>query len=347
MRFRAAVAIDLGTVNTLVWVAGRGLVIEEPSVIAIDRATGGVAAVGQEADALAGKGAQDVDVLFPLRDGVVADLEATAAMLHAFLRRALRRVLPLRPDALVSVPSGATWVERRAVVAATEARRPRCRVELVDEPVAAAAGAGCDTTGGAGAFVVDIGGGTTEVAIVAGPRVARARSLRLGGNTMDEAITRAAHADLGLVLGRNAARRLKTTLGLTGGATGWTEAVGLDAAHRTPRTERVPGHLVAGALEPAVATIADTVSEMLSDIPPDLAEDVVKGKIMLAGGGALLPGLADRIEEAAGIGALVVDDPLRCVVRGAAELIERGGRDGRRKAASQPAPGGQRRTVAS
>jgi rod shape-determining protein MreB len=165
---------------------------------------------------------------------------------------------------------------------------------------------------------------------------------------MDEAITRAAHADLGLVLGRNAARRLKTTLGLTGGATGWTEAVGLDAAHRTPRTERVPGHLVASALEPAVSTIADTVSEMLSDIPPDLAEDVVEGKIMLAGGGALLPGLADRIEAAAGIGALVVDDPLRCVVRGAAELIERaGGRDARRKAARPAAPGSQRRTRAS
>ncbi len=326
MRFRAGIAIDLGTVNTLIWVIGKGLVLEEPSAIAVDTVSGAVTAVGQEADALAGKEPQDVEVLFPLRDGVVADLEATAAMLHAFLRRAMRRRGLLRPAALVCVPSGATWVERRAVVAATEARRPRCQVELVDEPIAAAAGAGVDLPGGAGAFVVDIGGGTTEVAAVAGTRVARSRSLRLGGNVMDEAIMAAVRNELGLVLGRNAARRLKSTLGLTGAAGGDAEAVGLDAAHRTPRSVRVPGALVAAALEPAVAAITTAVDELLSDIPPDLAEEVVHGKILLAGGGSLLPGLASRIEGAAGIGTLLVDDPLRCVVRGTAEIMENGAR---------------------
>jgi len=196
-------------------------------------------------------------------------------------------------------------------------------VRLIDEPVAAAAGAGFDLTGGAGGFVVDIGGGTTEVAAVAGWRVVRAQSLRKAGNAMDEAIVQAARNELGLIISQRAARQLKMTLGVTGGAEGWAEAVGLDVAHRAPRTEYVPGGLVAAALEPIVAAIAGTVHEMLSSIPAGLAEDVVRGKIRLAGGGALLPGLAGRIETAAGIGTVVVEDPLRCVVRGAAEILER------------------------
>jgi rod shape-determining protein MreB and related proteins len=324
MRFRSSVAIDLGTVNTLVWVAGRGIVLEEPTAIAIDTAVGKVAAVGEAADALADKEPQEIEVIHPLRDGVIADLDATVELLHSFLRRTRRRVSLLRPNALVAVPSGATPVERRSVVAALSVRRPRYTVRLIDEPVAAAAGAGFDLTGGAGGFVVDIGGGTTEVAAVAGWRVVRAQSLRKAGNAMDEAIVQAVRTELGLIISQRAARQLKMTLGVTGGAEGWAEAVGLDAAHRTPRTDYVPGGLVATALEPIVAAIAGTVHEMLSDIPAGLAEDVVRGKIRLAGGGALLPGLVARIETSAGIGAVLVEDPLRCVVRGAAEILERG-----------------------
>jgi rod shape-determining protein MreB len=323
MRLRAGVAIDLGTVNTLVCVTGRGLVLEEPSAIAVDRATGKVAAVGLAADALAGKDPQDIEVVHPLRDGVIADLDA-AAMLRAFLRRARLRRSVLRPSAVVCVPGGATWVERRSLAAAVEAQRPRCAVRLIDEPVAAAAGAGFDLAAGSGAFIVDIGGGTTEVAVLAGGHVVRARSLRLGGNVMDEAIVAAVKAEFGLLIGRNAARSLKTTLGLTQGASESLETVGIDAARRTPRVEQVPAWLVAEALEHSAAAIIESVQEMLSDIPPNLAEDVVRGKIRIAGGGALLPGLASRIEAAAGIPALVVDDPLRCVVRGAAEILEHG-----------------------
>jgi rod shape-determining protein MreB and related proteins len=323
MRFRSSVAIDLGTVNTLVWVAGRGIVLDEPSAIAIDTAIGKVAAVGEAADALADKEPQDIQVIHPLRDGVVADLDATAAMLHGFLQQARRRVSLLRPKALVCVPSGATPVERRSIVAALGVRRPRYSVRLVDEPVAAAAGAGFDLSGGAGGFVVDIGGGTTEVAAVAGWRVVRAQSLRKAGNAMDDAIMQAARSELGLIISQRAARQLKMTLGVTGGAEGSAEAVGLDAGQRTPRTEYVPGKLVAAALEPIVAAIAASVHEILSNIPAGLAEDVVRGKIRLAGGGALLPGLVGRIETAAGIGAVLVEDPLRCVVRGAAEILER------------------------
>jgi rod shape-determining protein MreB and related proteins len=320
MRFRGSVAIDLGTVNTLVWVAGRGIVLEEPTAIAIDTAVGKVAAVGEAADALADKEPQDIQVIHPLRDGVIADLDATAAMLHAFLRRT-RRFGLLRANALVCVPSGATPVERRSILAALSVRRPRYHVRLIDEPVAA--GAGFDLTGGAGGFVVDIGGGTTEVAAVAGWRVVRSHSLRKAGNAMDEAIVQAVRSELGVIISQRAARSLKMTLGVTGGADGFAETVGLDVAQRTPRSEYVPGGLVAAALEPIVASIAATVHAMLSEIPAGLAEDVVRGKVRLAGGGALLPGLAARIETAAGIGTVVVEDPLRCVVRGAAEILER------------------------
>jgi rod shape-determining protein MreB len=324
MRLRAGVAIDLGTVNTLVWVAGRGLVVDEPSAVAFDRATGKAAAVGAAADALAGKDPQDIEVIHPLRDGVVADLGAAVVMLQHFLRRArLRRTL-LKPSAVVCVPSGATDVERQSLAAAASSTKPHCNVQLVDEPVAAAAGAGLDLAAGAGAFIVDVGGGTTEAAVVAGVHLVRVKSLRLGGNAMDEAIIDTVRSELGLLLGRNAARRLKMTLGVAGGATGSAETVGIDAARRTPRTELVPAALVAQALEHVITAIVDSVDEMLAEIPPNLAEDVVRGKIRLAGGGALLPGLADRIEAISGIPAVVVNEPLRCVVRGAAEILEHG-----------------------
>jgi rod shape-determining protein MreB and related proteins len=328
MRIRGSVAIDLGTVNTLVWVAGRGLVLEEPSAIAVDSATGAVAAIGTSADVLAEKEPQDIRVIYPLRDGVIADLDATAAMLHGFLRRARRHRGLLKPKALVCVPSGATWVERRSVLAALSAGRPRYSVQLIDEPVAAAAGAGFDLNAGAGGFVVDIGGGTTEVAAVAGWRVVRSRSLRMAGNAMDEAIVSVVRSKLGLILSQRAARQLKTTLGLTGGAVGATEVVGIDAARRTPRVEQVPADLVAIALEPTVAVIASTVQEVLSDIPSGIAEDVVRGKVRLAGGGALLPGIASRIEAMAEIGVVVAEDPLRCVLRGAATMLDNNGKQG-------------------
>ena len=321
MLSRGSVAIDLGTVNTLVWVDGRGLVLEEPSAIAVDDATGAVVALGAAAEVLADKEPKDIRVIRPLRDGVIADLDATAEMLHGFLRASGALRGPFKRRAVVCVPGGATWVERRSVVAAFGTRRPRCVVELVDEPVAAAAGAGFDLCAGAGGFVVDVGGGTTEVAAVAGWRVVRAESLRMAGNAMDEAIISAARSGLGMIISQRAARRLKSELGLTGGQDGWAETVGLDAARRTPRIEKVPADLVAGALQPVVSAIGTTVHNVLSDIPAGLAEDVVRGQVRLCGGGALLPGLADRLREVAGIGVVVAEDPLRCVVRGAAALL--------------------------
>jgi rod shape-determining protein MreB len=324
MRLRSGVAIDLGTVNTLVYVAGRGIVAEEPSAVAISRTTGRVVAVGAAADGLSDKEPQDIDVIHPMRDGVIADLDATVAMLQAFLRQARVRRRFSKTVAVVCFPVEATHIERRSVAAAAEALRPRCVVHLLDEPVAAAAGAGFDLLAGSGAFIIDIGGGTTEVAVMAGSHVVRARSLRVGGNVMDDAIVRAIKLEYGLLIGRNAARKLKMTLGLADGSTAEAEIVGVDAARRTPRVQPVSAKLVATALEPTVAAIVSVVQELLSDIPPNLAEEVVRGKIRLAGGGALLPGLAYRIETAADIAAMVVDDPLRCVIRGAARILEAG-----------------------
>jgi rod shape-determining protein MreB len=322
MRLRGSVAIDLGTVNTLVWVAGRGIVLEEPSTIAVDTRSGRVAAIGTAAEVLADKEPQDINVIHPLRDGVIADMDATAEMLYSFMRKAVHGNSPLHRSrrALVCVPAGATWVERRSVVAVLGARRPRYDVQLVDEPVAAAAGAGLDLSGGAGGFIVDIGGGTSEIAAVAGWRMVRAKSLRFAGNAMDEAIMNAVRGELNMILSSRQARQLKMTLGLTGeGAL--AEAVGIDAGRRTPRVEQVPGRLVADALKPIVTEIGKSVDEILSDIPPGLAEDIVRGKLRLSGGGALLPGLAAHVEAASEIGAVVVEDPLHCVIRGAAAML--------------------------
>jgi rod shape-determining protein MreB len=321
MLSRGGVAIDLGTVNTLIWIDGRGLVLEEPSAIAVDDTTGAVAAIGAAADVLADKEPRNIRVIHPLRDGVIADLDATAEMLHGFLRAAGALSGPFKRRALVCVPGGATWVERRSVVAAFGTKRPRCVVELVDEPVAAAAGAGFDLSAGAGGFVVDVGGGTTEVAAVAGWNLVRAETLRMAGNAMDDAIINATRSGLGLIIGRQAARQLKSELGLTGGQDGWADTIGLDAARRTPRTEKVSGDLVAAAIEPVVSAIGVAVHNVLSDIPAGLAADVVRGDVRVTGGGALLPGLADRLGEVTGLGVVVAEDPLRCVVRGAAAML--------------------------
>ncbi len=326
MRLRSGIAIDLGTVNTLVYVAGRGVVIDEPTAIAISRVTGEVVSVGQAADALTGKEPHGIDVLHPLRDGVIADLDATVAMLQAFLRRVRVRRRLARTVAVVCLPVEATDVEQRAVLAAGAALRPRCAVRLVEEPLAAAAGAGFDVLAGSGAFVVDIGGGTTDIAVLAGGHLVRARSLRLGGDAMDDAVARAVKNEHGLLIGRNAARNLKMTLGLADGELTEAETVGIDVAARTPRTQRISAELVSAAIEPTVAPIIATVREILSDIPPNLAEEVVRSKIRLSGGGALLPGLAFRVEAAADIATVVVEDPLRCVIRGAAQFLDLGTR---------------------
>jgi rod shape-determining protein MreB and related proteins len=321
MRLRPGLAIDLGTVNTLIHVAGRGLGVDEPSVIALDRANNQVVAVGRWAEALFGAEPEGIEVIWPLRDGVVADINAAVFMLNALLRQARVHRGLRRPVAVLCVPKGATTWERQMVAATVGARSPHCAVRLMDEPVAAAIGAGTPGSSSTGVFVVDIGGGTTEVAVVVGRRVARARSLRVGGNAMDEAIIKTVKAELSVSLGHRTAEFLKTTLGLTGGDTGWAEAFGICASNEGLRAVPVSGDLVARALDPVVRSILSAVHEVLTEIPPDLAGDVAKRGIQLAGGGALLLGLAEVIETSTGVSTRVVEDPLRCVIRGAADFI--------------------------
>lgn len=320
MKLRPSVAVDLGTVNTLISVGG-GDLIEEPTAIAVDRHTGLVSATGHEADALTEKEPQDIEIIHPVRDGVIADYPAAVALLQHLLRRVRVHRGIARSLAVACVPGAATPLEQRSLAAAMNAALPRSVLRFVDKPVAAAMGAGANMARGSGAVIVDIGGGTTEVAVLAGGHVVRALSLRTGGNAMDAAIAQAVRSDMGLILGRDAARKLKDTLGL-GYVVQEAEIAGVEAARRIPRVETVPAKLVARALEPAITAITGAVKEVLATIPPNLAEDVVRGSIRLAGGVATLPGLTSRIETAADIPAYVVDDPMRCVIRGAARMLQ-------------------------
>ena len=324
MGVRSGVAVDLGTVNSLVHVLGRGLAVDEPSAIALHRPSGKVLGVGLAADRLVGREPARVEVVHPLRDGVISDLAAATQMLRVFLDRAGFHTSALRPRAVLCVPSGATAVEREALIAAVTSRHRRLEVRLLDEPVAAALGVGVDPESSDALFVLDVGGGTTEAAVVVGARMIAYRSLRLGGNEMDGAVVRAVREELGLRIGHRGAEQLKIELGLTGGESGSAAVAGTDLASLSPREVEVPGEVVAAALEHPVAAIVDAVSQLLVEMPADLANDVLDRGVQVAGGGALLLGLAQRIEKEVGVGTVVVDDPLRSVVRGAARLLEEG-----------------------
>lgn len=322
MAVRSGVAVDLGTVNSLVHVLGHGLVVDEPSAVAYHRRSGKVVEVGLAADRLAGREPAEVGVVHPLRDGVISDLGVATELLQNLLRRARFRTSALQPRVVLCVPSGATSIEREALVAAAEFGHRRLDVRLADEPVAAALSAGSDPGSADGLFVLDVGGGTSEAAVVVGARMVAYRTLRLGGNAMDEAVVRAVREARGIQIGQKDAERLKIELGLSGGTGRSVSVAGRDLASSSLRQVAVNGEVVAAALEHPVAAIVDAVRDLLSEIPPGLAKDVFDRGIQVAGGGALLPGLARRIDNDVRVGAVVVDDPLRAVVRGAARMLD-------------------------
>jgi rod shape-determining protein MreB and related proteins len=321
------VAVDLGTVNTLVYMTGRGVVLDEPSVLAVDLANGDVVAVGQAAASLYGRAPEGVDVIKPLHDGVISDPDACSLMLDAFLRRVCRHHRLGRPDALVCVPGCATSVERRALTRAVGSGNLHFHVTLVQEPVAAALGCDVDLADGSAVLIVDIGGGTTEMGVVTAQGPVRARSIRVGGNEMDAAIAHEVRTQLGMVIGERSAERLKMALGLNGHDSESVVVNGVDPTRwgHLGVTE-VPAGLVEDALERSVSTILTALGELLAEVPPDLAEDVLGRGIFLAGGGALLHGLAQRISDRSRCKVTVVQDPLRCVLRGLAALLDEGGR---------------------
>ncbi len=317
------VAVDLGTANTLVYVKGRGVVVDEPSVVALDESSGAVIAVGVRAKEMLGRTPGEVQVTRPLSEGVIADFEATEDMLRRFIQQAQSRRALAKPRIVVCVPSGITGVERRAVEDAGYAAGAR-RVFLIEEPMAAAIGAGLPVYEAAGSMVVDIGGGTTEVAVISLGGVVVSMSLRVGGDAMDDAVIQYFKKEYSLLLGERTAERLKSTVGSAYPAPEEPDAEirGRDLVSGLPRTVVSSAREVREALDGPVIDIIDAVRTTLDRTPPELAGDVMDRGIVLTGGGAQLTGLPERLHHETRMPVRVAPDPQDCVVQGAGRCVE-------------------------
>ncbi|HYF26994.1 MAG TPA: rod shape-determining protein [Baekduia sp.] len=316
------IAIDLGTANTVVHVRGRGIVLSEPSVVAVDERTGEVHAVGLDAQRMIGRTPATISAQRPLRHGVIADFEVTEAMLRQFMAK----VVPGRfshPRVVMCAPSGITDVEQRAVIEASRAAGARA-VHLIEESLAAAIGSGLPVADPVGHMVVDIGGGTTEVAVISLGGIVLATSLRVGGHDLDDAITahlRAAHR---MAVGTRSAEGIKLAVGAAAAVDPdlTTTVRGRDLMSGLPREVLLTEAEIREALEPPVAEIMGAVQETLEQTPPELAADITRQGILLAGGGGLLRGLADRISIETGMAVNIAQDPLGCVATGAGAMLE-------------------------
>src|SRR5881227_3263075 len=323
----ADMAIDLGTANTLVYVKGRGIVLNEPSVVAIASVKGRkqVLAVGEEAKLMLGRTPGNVQAIRPLRDGVIADFEVAEEMIKHFIRKVHNRRSFATPQIIVCVPSGSTAVERRAIQESAESAGAR-RVFLIEEPMAAAIGAGLPVTEPTGSMVVDIGGGTTEVAVLSLSGIVYSRSVRVGGDKMDEAIISYMRRHHNLLIGETTAERIKKEIG-TARAPADGEGLSIDVKGRdlmqgVPREVRISEKQAADALAEPVSQIVEAVKVALEATPPELAADIADKGIMLTGGGALLRGLDAEIRDHTGLPVTVADDPLSCVALGCGKVLE-------------------------
>jgi rod shape-determining protein MreB len=317
-------AIDLGTANTLVYARGRGIMLNEPSVVAVDTTTKSVVAVGAEAKRMIGRTPDHIRAVRPLQDGVIADYDVTSEMLRYFVRKVLRRRGAFTgPRIVVCVPSGITSVEQRAVSEATYAAGAR-KVHTISEPMAAAIGAGLPVNQPSGSMVVDIGGGTTEVAILALGGIVASTSLRVAGDALDLAIVDYIRAQFSLLIGERTAEELKISVGSAFPAADakHAEIRGRDVATGMPRNVSISGDELRKAMDPPLTRIVAAVRATLDRCPPELAGDLVGGGIVLTGGGALLRGLSARLEHELGVPVHVADRPLDSVVLGTATVIE-------------------------
>jgi rod shape-determining protein MreB len=315
------VAIDLGTANTLVFLAGRGIVVDEPSVVAIDAASGEVHAVGDDAERMVGRTPASISAIRPLRHGVIADFEITEAMLRQFLGRVLTR-RRARPRLVMCAPSGITEVEKRALNEAARAAGAR-EVHLIEEPLAAAIGAGVSIDEPIGRMVVDVGGGTTEVAVLSLGGIVVSRSVRVGGYELDDAVLDYVRQEHRLAIGSRSAQQVKHEIGSAVAAPDTaTEVRGRDVVSGLPRHVMLSGDEVARAIEGSVGEIIGAVKATLEDTPPELAGDIVRDGILLAGGGSLLHGFARRVQDETGIEATLADSPLTCVATGAGRFLD-------------------------
>jgi rod shape-determining protein MreB len=315
------IAIDLGTANTLVFVRGTGIVVSEPSVVAINEPTGAVHAVGDEARRMIGRTPASISAVRPLRHGVIADFAVTEAMLRYFLRR-VHRSRFAHPEVVMCAPSGITEVEKRAVEEACLAAGAR-RIYLIEEPIAAAIGAGLDIAEPTGRLVVDVGGGTSEVAVISLGGIVVSRSLRVGGYDFDEAIMRYVRRVHGLAMGQQSAEALKWEIGsalpLEDEA---AEIRGRDLGSGLPKTLVLPSEEVRGAIAEPLEAILATVKETLEQTPPELAADIAEGGLLLAGGGSLLRNFSERLSSETGMPSNLADSPLTCVAVGAGHSLE-------------------------
>jgi rod shape-determining protein MreB and related proteins len=321
--FGGDLAVDLGTASTLVYVRGRGIMLTEPSVVAIDTTTNAVVAVGSEAKQMIGRTPNHIRAVRPLQDGVIADYDVTAEMLRYFVRKVMRRRVFTGPRVVVCVPSGITGVERRAVSESAYAAGAR-RVHIIDEPMAAAIGAGLPVSQPAGCMIVDIGGGTTEVAVIALGGIVAAVSVRVAGDALDRAVVEHVRRHFGLLIGERTAEELKISVGSAFPVAQPVRAEirGRDLATGLPRDVTIADDELRRAMDAPITKIIDAVRSTLDRCPPELAGDLVARGIVMTGGGALLRGLDARLQHEIGVPVLVADRPLQSVVLGTATVVE-------------------------
>ncbi|CCG07907.1 rod shape-determining protein [Pararhodospirillum photometricum] len=323
----ADMAIDLGTANTLVYVKGRGIVLNEPSVVAIADIKGKkqVLAVGDEAKQMLGRTPGNIQAIRPLRDGVIADFEVAEEMIKHFIRKVHNRRSFASPMVVICVPSGSTAVERRAIQESAEAAGAR-RVFLIEEPMAAAIGAGLPVTEPTGSMVVDIGGGTTEVAVLSLGGIVYARSVRVGGDKMDEAIIAYIRRNHNLLVGEGSAERIKKEIGcacpMEDGANRTIEIKGRDLMNGVPKELLISEVQIAESLAEPVGAIIEAVKVALEHTAPELAADIVDKGIVLTGGGALLTNLDYVLRAHTGLPVSIADDQLSCVAMGTGRALE-------------------------
>jgi len=322
--FSLDIAIDLGTANTLVHVRGRGIVINEPSWVALDKRTREPLAIGMEAKEMYGRVPANVLVVRPLHDGVISEFDITRIMLEYFIDRVHdQSIVPLpAPRVIVGIPAGVTEVEKRAAYEATLAAGAR-QAMLIEEPVASALGAGLPINEIRGSMVVDIGGGTTEIAVLSWGGVVVSRSLRVAGDEMDQAIIQYLRNKYNLLIGQNTAEQVKITIGSAAPLQPekTMEIRGRNLVTGLPESIEVSSVEIREALAPLVQVVIDTVRDALDEVPPEIVADLMDVGICLTGGGALLKGLAERLTDELKLRTWVAEDPLTCMVRGAAMVL--------------------------
>lgn len=320
-------AIDLGTANTLVHVKGKGIVLNEPSVVAITEHKGRkqVLAVGEEAKLMVGRCPGNIQAIRPLKEGVIADFEVAEEMIKSFIHKVHNRRSFVSPQIVICVPSGSTAVERRAIQESAESAGAG-KVYLIEEPMAAAIGAGLPVTEPTGSMVVDIGGGTTEVAVLSLGGIVYARSVRIGGDTMDTAITHYIRRANNLLIGESTAEKIKKGIGCAmppeKGKGPTMEVRGRDLVNGIPKELTISASQVAESLAEPVAGIVEAVKTTLENTPPELAADIVDKGIILTGGGSLLTNLDQVLRNATGLPVSLAPDPLSCVAMGTGQALE-------------------------